>query len=124
MTINAYLSRRDLMAAAATLVAAVPARSVLADEQTAPLAKGDTGARIVRGAVFESRSGARERQAGDHELLERDAGLRRNLAHRGLIETAAAEEIESGVEYAGAGLLGFSCGANWVEVRIHGLTSF
>jgi N terminal of Calcineurin-like phosphoesterase len=65
MTINPYPSRRDLMAVVATLVAAVPARSVLADEQAAPLAKGDTGARIVRGAVFESRSGARERQAGD-----------------------------------------------------------
>jgi hypothetical protein len=65
MTINAYPSRRDLMAAAATLVAAVPARSVLADEQAAPLATGDAGPKIVKGAVFESRSGARERQAGD-----------------------------------------------------------
>ena len=65
MTINAYLSRRDLMAAAATLAAAFPARNLSANEQAAPLAKGDTGARIARGAVFKSRSGARERQAGD-----------------------------------------------------------
>ena len=43
MTLDADLSRRDLIAAAATLVAAVPAQSVLADEQAAPLAKGNAG---------------------------------------------------------------------------------
>jgi hypothetical protein len=65
MRMSTDLSRRELMAAAATLAAAVPARSLLADEQAAPLATGAAGARIVTGAVFESRSGARERQAGD-----------------------------------------------------------
>jgi N terminal of Calcineurin-like phosphoesterase len=65
MMLNADLSRRDLIAAAVTLVAAVPAQGVLADEQAAPLAKGDAGPKSVQGAVFESRSGGRERQAGD-----------------------------------------------------------
>jgi C terminal of Calcineurin-like phosphoesterase len=65
MRMSTDLSRRELMAAAATLAAAVPARSLLADEQAAPLATGAAGARIVTGAVFESRSGARVRQAGD-----------------------------------------------------------
>jgi C terminal of Calcineurin-like phosphoesterase/N terminal of Calcineurin-like phosphoesterase len=65
MMLNADLSRRDLIAAAVTLVAAVPAQGVLADEQAAPLAKGDAGPKTVQGAVFESRSGGRERQAGD-----------------------------------------------------------
>ena len=65
MMLNADLSRRDLIAAAVTLVAAVPAQGALADEQAAPLAKGDAGPKTVQGAVFESRSGGRERQAGD-----------------------------------------------------------
>ncbi|HEX3497646.1 MAG TPA: hypothetical protein VHT02_10840, partial [Methylocella sp.] len=65
MTTNTDLSRRDLMAAAATLVAAVPARSVLADEQAGPSATGDAGPKVVKGVVFDSRSGAPARQAGD-----------------------------------------------------------
>jgi hypothetical protein len=47
MMSNADLSRRDLIAAAVTLVAAVPAQGVLADEQAAPLAKGDAGPKTV-----------------------------------------------------------------------------
>lgn len=65
MTFNADLSRRDLMAAAATLIATVPARNVLADTQPTPLATSGAGPKIVKGTVFESRSGARERQASD-----------------------------------------------------------
>ncbi|WGJ13807.1 calcineurin-like phosphoesterase family protein [Methylocapsa sp. D3K7] len=64
MTSNADLSRRDLMAAAATLAAALPGRNVMAGEQAAPLARGKAGP-IVQGIVFESRSGGRQRQAGD-----------------------------------------------------------
>ena len=65
MTFNADLSRRDLMAAAATLIATIPARNVLADTQPTPLATSGAGPKIVKGTVFESRSGARERQASD-----------------------------------------------------------
>src|SRR2546421_9057464 len=65
MNINAYPSRRELMAAAATLAAAVPARNLLADEQVAPATKGDAAPKIVNGTVFESISGARKRQVGD-----------------------------------------------------------
>ncbi|MGH6796137.1 MAG: metallophosphoesterase N-terminal domain-containing protein, partial [Methylocella sp.] len=65
MTLNAYPSRRELMAAAATLATAVPARNLSADEQAAPVTKGDVGPKVVKGTVFESGSGARERQAGD-----------------------------------------------------------
>jgi hypothetical protein len=65
MTFNADLSRRDLMAVAATLIATVPARNVLADTQPTPLATSGAGPKIVKGTVFESRSGARERQASD-----------------------------------------------------------
>ena len=65
MTSNADLSRRDLMAAAAALAAALPVRTVRAEEQAAPPAREKTGPKIVQGTVFESRSGGRERQAGD-----------------------------------------------------------
>src|SRR2546423_5858057 len=68
MNINAYPSRRELMAAAATLAAAVPARNLLADEQAAPATKGDAGPKIVNGTVFESSSGARKRQLGDPRI--------------------------------------------------------
>jgi C terminal of Calcineurin-like phosphoesterase/N terminal of Calcineurin-like phosphoesterase len=65
MTSNADLSRRDLMAAAAALAAALPVGTVRAEEQAAPLAKSHADPKIVRGTVFESRSGERARQAGD-----------------------------------------------------------
>ncbi|MGH6840548.1 MAG: hypothetical protein ACREDV_00400, partial [Methylocella sp.] len=65
MKMTTDFSRRELMAAAATLAAAVPARSLLADERAAPLTTGAAGARIVTGTVFESRSGALERRDGD-----------------------------------------------------------
>jgi hypothetical protein len=68
MTMYTDLSRRDLMAAAAALVVAVPAQNLLANNETAPLLMGDSSPKIVKGAVFESRSGARERQAGDPGL--------------------------------------------------------
>ena len=65
MTTNTVFSRRELIAAATTLAAAFPARSVPADEHAAPLAEGGTSPKIVKGTVFETRSGAKERQAGD-----------------------------------------------------------
>jgi C terminal of Calcineurin-like phosphoesterase/N terminal of Calcineurin-like phosphoesterase len=65
MTLKTDLSRRDIMVAAATLVATVPAQDVIADEHAAPLARGNSGLKIVQGTVFESKSGGRKREAGD-----------------------------------------------------------
>ena len=65
MTSDADLSRRDLMAAAAALAAALPVRTVRAEEQAAPPAREKTGPKIVQGAVLKSRSGGQERKAGD-----------------------------------------------------------
>jgi hypothetical protein len=65
MTLKTDLSRRDIMVAAATLVATVPAQNVIADEHAAPLARGNSGLKIVQGTVFESKSGGRKREAGD-----------------------------------------------------------
>lgn len=63
MTIPPHFSRRALMAGAAALAAAAPTRGVAAKEEVAPAraARQET----VRGFVFEPRTGAPTRQAGD-----------------------------------------------------------
>jgi hypothetical protein len=58
-------SRRDLLTAAAALAAAAPAKSLFAQDLAAPLLERETAKETVTGTVFESRSGARARQAGD-----------------------------------------------------------
>lgn len=60
-----YFSRRDVMTAAATLVAAAPAHALMAKEEVMRAPARERGAETVKGIVFESRSGARERRPGD-----------------------------------------------------------
>jgi hypothetical protein len=68
MTSDPFLSRRDLMTAAA-LAAAAPARNLFAKDQPAPAPEhGTAPGETVRGTVFESRTGALTRQAGDPGL--------------------------------------------------------
>ena len=68
MTVNAYPSRRELMAAAATLAAAAPARGLAAKDETVPAPTCETSHKTVKGVVFESGTGARERREGDPGL--------------------------------------------------------
>ena len=63
MTSKPCPTRRDLMTAAAALAAAAPARRLLAQNEPAPGARARR--ETVKGVVFESRSGALVRQAGD-----------------------------------------------------------
>ena len=66
MTIEPFPSRRDLMAAAAALVAAIPASGLMAEDQPRPQAEARR--QTVKGIVYESRSGAQTSQAGDPGL--------------------------------------------------------
>ena len=69
MTFDPLLSRRDLMTAAAALAGAVPARNLLAKDQPASAPERGTAPGVtVKGTVFELRSGALTRQAGDRGL--------------------------------------------------------
>ncbi|MCI0467252.1 MAG: calcineurin-like phosphoesterase family protein [Beijerinckiaceae bacterium] len=65
MTADPFPSRRDLMTAAAALAAAAPAHRLLAKDQPAQPPKSEPRPSIVKGVVFQSRSGAGRRQAGD-----------------------------------------------------------
>ncbi len=69
MTFDPFLSRRDVMTAAAALAAVAPARRLLAKDQPLPAPERGTAPGVmVKGTVFESRTGALERQAGDPGL--------------------------------------------------------
>ncbi len=68
MTIAPFPTRRELMTAAAALAAAAPARRLMAQNQTAPLPEAKARREWVKGIVFESRTGALVRQAGDPAL--------------------------------------------------------
>jgi hypothetical protein len=64
---NPYPSRRDLMTAAAAL-AVGPARGLTAKDQAAPAPAREASQETVKGVVFETRTGAGQRQADDRGL--------------------------------------------------------
>lgn len=68
MTLDPCLSRRDMMAGAAALAAAAPVSSLAAKALTVPAQAKAPGQEAVKGVVYESRSGAPRRQAGDPGL--------------------------------------------------------
>ncbi len=68
MPIKSFPTRRDLMTAAAALAAAVPARRLTAQTHPVPPPEAKTRRDTVNGVVFESRTGAVARQAGDPGL--------------------------------------------------------
>jgi len=69
MTFAPFLSRRDVMTAAAALAAVAPAPRLLAKDQPVPAPERGTAPGVtVKGTVFESRTGALERQGGDPGL--------------------------------------------------------
>ncbi len=69
MTFDPFFSRRDVMTAAAALAAVAPAQRLLAKDQPLPAPERGTAPGVtVKGTVFESRTGAFERQAGDPGL--------------------------------------------------------
>ncbi|HET6374452.1 MAG TPA: metallophosphoesterase N-terminal domain-containing protein, partial [Methylocella sp.] len=68
MTLDPRLSRREMMAGAAALAAAAPASTLAAKALTAPAQARALGQEAVKGVVYESRSGAPQRQAGEPGL--------------------------------------------------------
>jgi hypothetical protein len=68
MKTQPFPTRRDLMTGAAALVAAAPARRLMAQNQPAPLPEAKIRRETAAGIVFESRTGALTRQAGDPGL--------------------------------------------------------
>jgi C terminal of Calcineurin-like phosphoesterase/N terminal of Calcineurin-like phosphoesterase/Calcineurin-like phosphoesterase len=68
MTNEPFPTRRDLMKAAVALAAAGPARGLMAQTQPNPQPEAKAARETVKGVVFESRTGALVRQAGDPGL--------------------------------------------------------
>ncbi|MDQ6703828.1 MAG: Cna protein B-type domain containing protein, partial [Pseudomonadota bacterium] len=68
MTKNPYPSRRDLMTAAATLAAVGPARGLTAKDQAVQAPAREASQETVKGVVFETRTGAGQRQADERGL--------------------------------------------------------
>ena len=67
MTKNPYPSRHDLMTAAATLAAVGPAHGLTAKDQAAAAPAREASQEMVKGVVFETRTGG-QRQADDRGL--------------------------------------------------------
>jgi hypothetical protein len=68
VTKNPYPSRREQMTAAATLAAVGPARGLTAKAQAVQAPVREASQETVKGVVFETRTGAGQRQADDRGL--------------------------------------------------------